>query len=264
MEKITPFTIKEIYCINDIEAMIKELLEKNKKDKEILDRFNSEENLKVYKGNLYILNWLKFDFYSTKSLTSKINDEDISNGWFIWLKDYEIEPHIKFDTIDEKNTYMYSKYFKYFYPALYEKNAYLDEAIFCFEQEKYHACACLLFTCIENTERSITEFNPSEMFVMSKAIAKTQSLKVPTFNDKYFHSFEEKMNNFLKENFYLRSMAADAEPSIINRNRIMHGIFTRKISKTDCLKLFTLENSLLQFNDWLESYRKMKELSNEL
>ena len=33
---------------------------------------------------------------------------------------------------------------------------------------------------------------------------------------------------------------------------------------TDCLKLFVLLNSLLRFDDWLNCYRQMKEISSYL
>ena len=96
---------------------------------------------------------------------------------------------------------------------------------------------------------------------MSTQLKKTQVDGVVCFNKEYFINFERQMNSFLLNNFYAKSVEKDSEPKEINRNRIMHGIFTRKVSKVDCLKLFVLINSLLLFNDWLNSYRKMKEIS---
>ena len=137
----------------------------------------------------------------------------------------------------------------------------VNEAIECYKNQKYFACACVIFSYLEKVERSITNFNPSEHFSMSKQLKIPQADAVVCFNKEYFINFEKQMNDFLIENFYAKSYESDPEPKEINRNRIMHGIFTREVSKTDCLKLFVLLNSLIRFDDWLNCYRQMKEIS---
>ena len=151
-----------------------------------------------------------------------------------------------------------------FMQPLYKAGKQVNEAIECYKNQKYFACACVIFSCLEKVERSITSFNPSEHFSMSRQLKIPQADEVVCFNKDYFTSFEKQMDDFLINNFYARSYESDPELKEINRNRIMHGIFTREVSKTDCLKLFVLLNSLLRFDDWLNCYRKMKEVSKLL
>ena len=261
---ITLYEPKGILIANDALAMANELAGKLKKDQAILEKNNTKENQITYKRNECLMYWLRFDYYNMRSLSSTILDADINNGWFIWLKDYSFTLREVYKTIDEENTAIYDKYFDLTMPTLSNAGKQIEEAIYCYRNHKYFACACVLFSSIENIERSITEFNPSDKFTMSTQLKKPQADSVICFNKEYFINFEKQMNEFLLNNFYKKSLQSDPEPKEINRNRIMHGIFTRDVSKTDCLKLFVLTNSLLLFDDWLNSYRKMKEISEFL
>ena len=267
MEKDLTITLYEprgIMIAADALAMAKELVAKLESDEKILKVNNTKENLIAFKNNEYLMYWLKFDYYNMFSLSSKILESDVNNGWFIWLKNYSFTLREVYKTIDEENTAIYDKYFDLTMPTLSNAGKQIEEAIYCYRNHKYFACACVLFSSIENIERSITEFNPSDKFVMSAQLKKPQADSVICFNKEYFINFEKQMNEFLLNNFYKTSLQSDPEPKEINRNRIMHGIFTRDVSKTDCLKLFVLTNSLLLFDDWLNSYRKMKEISGFL
>ncbi len=248
--------------VDDPFAMARELAKKLNQDRKILEKYNTKENQIAYKTNEYIFNWLKFDYYNMRLIMSRIDEEAFEDGWFVWMNDMSIEVFgIEFKTMDEKRAYTYEKYFDYSFKVLFGQNDFLDESIQCFKNEKYYACACLLFTNMEYLERQITNFNPSDKFVMSAALKQRQTQDVVAFSDKYYKEFEEKMNEFLKNNYYAQSTASDPEPEVINRNRIMHGILTRKVSKIDCLKMFVLVKSMFLFNDWLNCYRQMKEIS---
>ncbi len=258
---ISSFEIGGIMSLNDILEMIKQLKEKLRKDEEILKGHNTKDNNLAYLRNCYIFYWLKFDYYNIESVTSKINELDAENGWFIWLKNYSVSSERSFKDQNERNSYLYDKYFNYLMPVLRDAGEQVGEAVFCYKERKYFACACTLFSCIENVQRSISDFDKSKIFSMSNEVKKEQTGSVVCFNKEYFMKFERRMNDYLSEHFYARSTEADPEPKEINRNRIMHGIFTRRVDKMDCLKLFVLLNSLLQFNDWLNCFRKMNEIS---
>lgn len=258
---ITLYQPRGIMIANDALDMANELADKLNKDRVILEKNNTKENQIAFKKNEYQLYYLKFDYYSMLSLSSSIKKSDVDNGWFIWLKNYSFTLKGTYKTIDEENTAFYDKYFDLTMPTLSNAGKQIEEAIYCFRNHQYFACACVLFSSIENIERSISEFNPSDKFTMSTQLKKPQADSVICFNKDYFINFEKQMNEFLLNNFYMKSLQSDPEPKEINRNRIMHGIFTRDVSKTDCLKLFVLTNSLLLFDDWLNSYRKMKEIS---
>lgn len=263
-ETITLYQQRGIFVADDALTMANELAVKLEKDKEILKKNNTEENLRTYKTNEYLMYWLRFDYYNIRSLSSSISKFDTDNGWFIWLKDYSITLSKAYNTIDEENTAIYDKYFDMTMSLLSKTGKQIEEAIYCYKNKKYFACASTLFPAIENIERRITNANPSELFSMSRQLKIPQSDNVVCFNKEYFISFENKMNDFLLNNFYAKSTENDPEPKEINRNRIMHGIFTREVSKTDCLKMFVLTNTLLLFDDWLMSYRKMKEIAEFL
>lgn len=262
-QTIERYVLKTIYGASDYLEMISELSKKIDSDWLILQRHNSKDNVISFKCNMYLLNWLKFNYYNFISLTSHIDEEDIRNGWFVWLKDYRFKLAKNFDSVDERNTEFYDKYFDRII-NLNGVNDYLDESIWCYKNGKYHACACLLFSSIENIERRIKSFNPASMFKMSNQLKTIASNDVICFNKAYFEDFEKRMNNFLNEHYYAKSLEIDPEPVCMNRNRVMHGIFTRRISKTDCLKLFVITNSLVRFNSWLDSFRTMKQISLEL
>lgn len=264
LKRIEIYKIGQIMCAESCLDMANELFKKLKKDEEILEKYNTEENVKTFNINKYSYYFLMFDYYNVRSLSSSIDKNDIDNGWFIWLKDYRLNSSKSFDSIDEKYVYFYETYFDVFFNSLKGRNDYIDEAIWSFKQSKYHACACLLFSSIENVERSIAQSDPKQVFIMSQEVQKTQTTSVESFNNDYYQKFEAEMNNFLRNKYYSRSTADNPEPTYINRNRVMHGIFTRKVNKTDCLKLFVLLDSLIKFNDWLDSYRQMIKTSNKL
>ena len=93
MEKDLAITLYEprgIMIATDALNMANELEQKLKDDMAILEKNNSEENQIVYKRNEYLYYWLKFDYYNMISLTSTISDKDIKNGWFIYLKAYDV------------------------------------------------------------------------------------------------------------------------------------------------------------------------------
>lgn len=263
-KKILLFKLGNIFCASSALEMANELSEKLKKDREILKSNNTKENQIAFKINEYRFYWLKFDYYNLLSLSSKIDREDIDNGWFVWLKNFSFVMTQTFKNRDEENTAFYGKYFDLVFQPIANGRAQIQEALMCFRNNCYFACACAIFSCIEYLERSISRFNKSELFSMSNQLKSPQTKDVVCINQEYFVRFENEMNEFLKNNFYSKSLANEPEPKQINRNRIMHGIFTREVSKTDCLKLFVLLNSLVKFDDWINSYRKMNEISKFL
>ena len=245
--------------------LAQELHKKIMQDKITLQDNNDEANTIAFKTNEYNYFWLKSNYYNNVSLSSIINEEEMKCGWFVWLKNWRIKLDNEcYQSIDGKNTAIYSKYFKFLLPCIFRQNEYLDDAIFCFQNERYYACACTLFSALENVERKISSFDGNSVFKMAKSLEKKQSVRIPSFNLDYFKEFEDRMNSFLSTYFYSKSLESDAEPIYINRNRVMHGIFTRNVNKTDCLKLFVLINSMIMFNDWLQCYRKMDQLRKEL
>ena len=116
---------------------------------------------------------------------------------------------------------------------------------------------------IEFLERRISKFDGEGVFHIKNALDGSQVKDLSGYK-KYFEKFESNLNQFLKDNIYAVSAETDEEPIFICRNRVLHGIFTRNISKTDCLKLFCIVKSMAQFANWLHSLEEIKRLTTEL
>lgn len=74
----------------------------------------------------------------------------------------------------------------------------------------------------------------------------------------------DNVNLLIKEHIFSNSLEKDEEPSIINRNRVSHGIFTREIDKKDCLQLFCIVMALKSLSDIIETDNRRKKILNEL
>jgi hypothetical protein len=72
------------------------------------------------------------------------------------------------------------------------------------------------------------------------------------------------VNRQIKDHIFSKSIENDEEPLIINSNRLSHGIFTREISKKDCLRLFSIVMVLKGLNDIIEADNRRKSIVKEL
>ena len=54
------------------------------------------------------------------------------------------------------------------------------------------------------------------------------------------------------------------EPEIINRNRIMHGLFTREISQKDCLQLFCVVSNMFTIDTILCANESINNINEEI
>ena len=136
-ESITLYEVRGIFMPDDALTMANELAEKLESDQEILMKNNTKDNLIVYKTNEYTMYWLRFDYYNMISISSSILDSDIKNGWFIWLKNYNVLLSNAYQTIDEENTAIYDKYFDFTMPTLSKAGKQIEEAIFCYKNQRY-------------------------------------------------------------------------------------------------------------------------------
>ena len=53
------------------------------------------------------------------------------------------------------------------------------------------------------------------------------------------------------------------EPEIINRNRIMHGLFSREISQKDCLQLFCVISNMVVIKSIIDASEMMDKTLEE-
>lgn len=209
--------------------------------------------------NIYTYWYLVLQYIYMQALVASISDntENELYGWFIYPRTERIElsDGYKYKTVDSYNTAVYTKYFnKYFGFALYDNliNGYYDEAKSCYYDKKYYACVCALLPIIESYTRKLSAYSEAEdgRFTQFKALNKILSniprwAWVPSVSiDKFIDEYT-KIKNFMLENYYKHSSQNDEEPEFICRNRLLHGIITRQVSNSDCLKLFLILRSFV-------------------
>ena len=219
----------------------------------------SEENQKKYYENQILYYQL---IQNGSAMTAYISqNDDYKDGWFVWLKNYRYLSNVEFKDKDEFYTYLYDKYFEDNFNLLTEKNDYFFGILKLYKLGYYYEFVCSIFPLIEYYQRKIVKFDKNKVFRMSKSL---KSINVKDDNNEYFKDFQMALNKYLSNIVYAKTLESDEEPNEINRNRIMHGILTRNVNKTDCLKLLCLIKSLIQFYEWLDSFEKVREISEKL
>lgn len=262
--KISIYQYPAIYSSSQHFKSANELYEKLKCDKEISDKYPTSENQKAYKINLLLYHCLIVDGTVMNGALAESKLDYQKDGWFIWLQTFDFSVSGKpFIDNDEKFTYCFDRFFDDTFLSIDFGVNYWLEAISNYKNGQYYSCVCGLFPLIEYLERRISGFDGESIFNIKKALGESQIKDLSGYK-KYFEKFESNLNSFLKDNVYAVSAEAEEEPKFICRNRVLHGIFTRDINKTDCLKLFCIVKSMAQFLSWLHSLEEIKRLSAEL
>jgi len=131
------------------------------------------------------------------------------------------------------------------------KKADLEEALFCYNNKKYKACALILFGIIES--KIIRKHPPSSTkkwrLIGQKAIDKyKEKIETKTNVDKTFFLLLDFSNVIAcLETMFEKSDGFIVEPPVINRNFLCHGMSVRSVLKKDCKKLFLLLRNLMDF-----------------
>ncbi len=125
------------------------------------------------------------------------------------------------------------------------------EAVFCYNQRQYKACALILFSIIDSRFIRMQNKDDENYAVGVKAIVKYKKIVKQKISDSEnlflwlsyvnlfscLFSFFENTNNFTKE------------PLTINRNYLDHGMSYKLVRKKDCIKLFLLLYNILNCID---------------
>lgn len=257
--RIEPYGYPPILHSMQYFELANDLAKKINVDKEILDKDPTEENKDTFNKNLLVYHYLIVDGTVINGSFSESNLRYQQDGWFIWLQNYSFTTSYPYNSNDELFTYWFDKYFDQNFSNVEYGGRYLVEAINNYKYGQYYSCVCGLFPLIEFFERRIAKFDGESVFHIKKALEESQVKDLSGYK-KYFEDFETNLNTFLKDNIYAVSAEADEEPNVICRNRVLHGIFTRDINKTDCLKLFCIVKSMSQFAYWLYSLEEIKRL----
>ena len=261
--KIEVYKIPPIFTSNDPFMFAKDLHEKIEKDRKILKQFNDKDNLLAFKTNEYLYHWLICNGVATNGLISEERLSYSKSGWFIWLQNYDMHAAKEFHGIDEQYTYWFDKYFDKYFNSGLDDSENFKQVIECYKGNLLFPCACGLFSIIEFYLRRIFKFDGKDIFRVRKELEGSAIPEISGYK-KYFMDFEKALRDYLSENYYAKSLESDSEPVEMNRNRIMHGIFTREISKTDCLKEFCIVRSLIMFYNWLQHIERMDALLKDI
>lgn len=262
--KIELYEYPSIFASCDYFVYANQLAEKLNADEAILDKYPTDENHIAFKKNLLVYHCLIADGAVMNGSIAESNLKYQNDGWFIWLQTYNFYTYDdKFKSIDDKFTYWFDTYFDKHFGNINFGGRYFAEAVNNYKSGQYYSCVCGLFPLIEFLERRISKFDGASVFHIKQALGESQVKDLSGYK-KYFEEFENNLNQFLKDNIYAVSTETDAEPKVICRNRVLHGILTRDINKTDCLKLFCIVKSMAQFANRLHSLEEIKRLSEEL
>lgn len=124
------------------------------------------------------------------------------------------------------------------------KQSDLDEAIFCFENQKYKSCAMILFALMDSKlirlqkeeDKKKRKNRPS-----GKQAANNIKKRLSSEVEGTFYLVLEYINLFsCFEVVFKSGNDFKKQPKVINRNFLDHGMLTRDVKRMDCVQLFLL------------------------
>ena len=129
----------------------------------------------------------------------------------------------------------------------------LTEAIICFKNRLYAACASLLFSLIDgeliSSKANTLELNKKTGAKAServtKNVKKDEAFSLPGFFHLQIINFEGFMEAYFKN-----AEGFKKEPKNLNRNYLHHGMSKRKVLRKDCIKLFIAYKQTIDFSNY--------------
>lgn len=162
---------------------------------------------------------------------------------------------------------------QYFNISVGEKDSRIDryykQAIANYKNECFYACAVSLFPIIESYHKYVNDYSGDKIYKIKKNLSNLtdkvlELQKTIECGVKYYTKLIEQFNELAKKHYFNVSVDMDDEPEIINRNRIVHGIFSREIDKKDCLQLFCVITNLVFIKQLIEANKMMDDAKENL
>lgn len=146
---------------------------------------------------------------------------------------------------------------------------YYKQAIINYKDQCYYSCAVSLFPIIESFHQFITNYNEDSFYRIKDNLdsvkEKMESVKqVYDIKIEYYINLVKQFNDLVNNHYFSISLDRKEEPEIINRNRIMHGLFTREINQKDCLQIFCVLSNMITIKTILNANDMIDQLSKEL
>lgn len=126
----------------------------------------------------------------------------------------------------------------------------LDSAIFCFKNRQYKACALLLCGLIDSKMIRLQKTDPKKRRDVGSGAVRKMKARYDDGGEKLLSEalFAYNLIAYL-ETLFGNGNDFKAEPDMLNRNFIGHGMNRRAVRKRDCIQLFLALNNLMHFLD---------------
>lgn len=295
MREISLYKVETDYIIGsskNIDLISKKINDDNKIIESIEKDYNSDNEkyrkeyicaMLNYKKNLRLYAWLVLKkYYEEAIVEEKVFpnyqiEEMKKHGWMFPQQCI----HIKIQSsgyypksTEELYIELFDKYFDNLFGfCIGVKGSLIDnyykQAIDCYKRNDYYSCVVSLFPIIESLHQYINRFDKDEFYRIKNNLENvsnniSQVIEIYAVKVKYYINLVNQFNDLANNHYFKNNVKRKEEPEIINRNRIMHGLFTRIISKKDCLQLFCTISNLVVIQHILDHNEMYKNLSIEI
>lgn len=296
MRKIDIFQMEPEFILGDLQNL--QALEKKLNEDSILlsqievdynndcNKYNEEfVSAKLnHLKNQHLYSWLFLKWYFDQAINSEMKtfpdfqkEEMRKKGWMLPL--YFINKSIMATGGSPVTTEeLYIRNFDKLFDILFdfnigEKNSRIDryyhQAIFNYKNQCYYSCAVSLFPIIESYHQFINNFNEDCFYKikdnLESVTKKMDNVKqIYNIQIEYYKNLVKQFNELAKKHYFKKSLGRKNDPTIINRNRIMHGLFSREISQKDCLQLFCVISNMVVIKNIIDANERMNVIENEL
>ena len=244
-----------------------------------------EEYKAAYKNfliNQYLYGWSFMHMYDAKAILSDAfqypddpKEELKRRGWMIppSIMNKRITTPLNMTTEE-----LYIDHFDAFFDDYFNlsigdegsrRDRYYKQAVANYKNECYYACAVSIFPIIESYHKYINDYRDDKIYKIKKFLGEVKAKvlglqKTITCGVKYYTKLIEQFNELAKKHYFKISKNMNDEPEIINRHRIVHGIFSREIDKKDCLQLFCVITNLVFIKQLIEANKLMADAEEKL
>jgi len=295
MREITLYKLQPDYVVgstNNLDLLSKKIFDDEKtltlieQDYKLDNENYNKEYINAmlnYKKNLHLYSWLVLKKYYEEALIGESVfpnhqvEELKKHGWM--FPQQCINHTIYSSGFYPKTTEeLYIEYFDTNFDNLFDfcigvKGSVIDnyykQAIDCYKNNRLYSCVCSLFPIIESLHQYINRFNKDEFYRIKNNLEQvsnniSQVVDIYTVKVNYYINLVNQFNNLAENHYFKNNVKRKEEPEIINRNRIMHGLFTRVVSKKDCLQLFCTISNLVVIQHILDCNEMFNNTSKEI
>lgn len=133
----------------------------------------------------------------------------------------------------------------------------LDEAIFCFENEKYKSCIMVLFAAVDGLAikmQTTDDINGRKRYPVGITAGRNVVKRFQTKADDEAFVFALKCGNLLccMEKMFEFTAGFTLETNVINRNYINHGMHHGIVSRKDCVQVFLFYYNFVSMVNWYQ------------